>query len=329
MNSKFKNSDSSREGLRAVPKVVALSSLKRRRPNIQPSPVGIVRPKSDDTFLLAKSGPVGLDLTFDPIISRPIKLTNNGGATVSAAPVQLIFWGSDWDKATATPSVDQIVRAVLDILAGPYMSALRQYGIKCSSFGGAFVVTSPPPPFLPHTFDDGDVNDLIWELIDEGHFPEPDESGGRNLYFVMMPAFTQYGPGGAAGAHGIAWDYDLLFDYDKAYVAWIGHYGLGTMTSVFTHELAEMCTDPEGDGWTVSGQPIDTSEIGDICNNINRKLNNVLVESYWSRIDNACLIPTSFSVRRTLQWANITLNGSGLRSLQASIPSLKAFLCSL
>ena len=52
------------------------------------------------------------------------------------------------------------------------MSGLRQYGIGRCSFGGAIVVTTPGPP---GTYNDSDVQDLVWALIDDNKFPEPDD----------------------------------------------------------------------------------------------------------------------------------------------------------
>jgi hypothetical protein len=80
------------------------------------------------------------------------------------------------------------------------------------------VVTTPSPPA---SFDDGDVHDVIWALIDDNHFPEPDDPGGRNIYCAFMPPGTAYGPGGARGAHSVANHFDFPADVDHAWVAWI------------------------------------------------------------------------------------------------------------
>lgn len=285
-----------------------------------------VAPAVSSGYTTQHAGPVGLDSTFPPIIPQPVTLTNNGGAIGTADPVQLIFWGSAWNQPATTPSAASIVAAVQTILAGPYLSGLRQYGVKRCPFGGSIVVTLPSPPT---TFNDGDVQDLIWALIDDNRFPEPDDPGGRNLYAVFMPPGTTYGPGGARGAHSVATDYDFPFDVDHAWVAWIGNSTLGQITSTFCHELVEMCTDPESDAWTINGQPPGLNEIGDACNLVDQVVNGITFESYWSVFDNACLIPTSWSVRRTLAGAGKKLNGSGLRSIQNPIASLNQWIVNL
>ena len=143
---------------------------------------------------------------------------------------------------------------------------------------------------------------------------------------VFMPPGTTYGPGGARGKHVVASDYDFPADIDHAWVGFIvSSTNLNTILSTFTHELAEMCTDPESDAWTVTG----SQEIGDVCNGVDGTLNGVNVESYWSAADNACLIPTAYSLRRMLQWSGHVLGGKGLSSIQKPIPSLNKFVVDL
>jgi hypothetical protein len=90
-----------------------------------------------------------------------------------------------------------------------------------------------------------------------------------------------------------------------------------------------MCTDPEGDNWYINGAPPGCNEIGDLCNAVDGPLNGVNVESYWSAFDSACLIPTAWSLRRTLAGAGKKLGGKGLLSIQGPIPSLNQFVVNL
>lgn len=263
------------------------------------------------------------DLTFPPIIAGPISASNGGGAIGTGLPVQLIFWGSAWNQPSTSPSVGTILGAVQNILSGPWMSGLRQYGVRRCNLGGSIVVTQPAPP---GTYDDGAIKDLVWALIDDQKFAEPDDAGGRNLYMVFMPPGTTYGPGGIRGKHLVASDFDFPADNDHAWVGFVLFNPLiAEITSTFCHELAEMCTDPESDAWTVTGN----QEIGDVCNGIDQMLNGVTVEAYWSAKDNACLIPTAYSVRRALKLSGRTLAGKGLTSIKKPIPSLKAFVLEL
>jgi hypothetical protein len=89
---------------------------------------------------------------------------------------------------------------------------------------------------------------------------------------------------------------------------------------IFSHELVEACTDPEGDAWQIN--PVNSTnwnEIGDACSSTT-VLNGVLVQSYWSQFDHACVIPTVFSLRRILKFAGKQLTGGSLKSLQPPPP---------
>jgi hypothetical protein len=296
----------------------------RRKPEDAPIPAGIAGEAPPFTGKAIEGA--GVDLMFQPTVARPIVLSKGDGAIATGVPVQLIFWGSGWNDAATNPSAAMIVTSVQQILKGPYLSGLRQYGIKRCRFGGSLVVTTPA---VPASFDDGDAHDVVWALIDDNHFPEPDDPGGRNLYCVFMPPGSTYNRPGIRGAHSDATDFDPPADLDHAWVAWIGSHSLEGTLSTFTHELVEMCTDPELDAWTVQGQEKEEAEIGDVCNGVDGLVNGVNVQSYWSISDNACLIPRAWSVRRTLAGAGKKLNGQGLLSLQKPIPSLNQFLVDL
>ncbi len=149
--------------------------------------------------------------------------------------MQLIFWGNNWNTGD-TALRDHLVAASLNLIDGPFSSALGQYGLAGPTFRGTTTIISPGPP---SSFDDGSVGDIVWACIDQNIFPEPDDPGGRNYYCVLMPPGTSYGPGGALGAHSYPTDYDFPFDIDNAWVAWIGHGDLDTMTRAFGHEMVE------------------------------------------------------------------------------------------
>ena len=62
--------------------------------------------------------------------------------------LELIFWGNKWTQSSTTPTSGQVITAVQNMLAGPYMSRLLEYGIGAGSLLGALTVLSDPPnPF--------------------------------------------------------------------------------------------------------------------------------------------------------------------------------------
>ena len=269
-----------------IRKVSLGETLKKRPGRAATRLIGIV----PNVATLPNNRP-GTPLNADGFTSPPnpgvtdTSVAYHGGATAPGVPVQIIFWGNTW---TAEPSATlqwQLIDAAMNLIDGPYYSALGQYGVSGPSFRGAVTVISPNPPA---SFDDGTIGDLVWNCIDANIFPEPDHSGGRNYYCVMMPPGTSYGPGGALGAHSHPTDYDFPFDFDTAWVAWVGNSDLNTMTRAFAHELAETCTDPEGDAWYVDNGG---NEIGDLCNTSQGWVNGVYVEGYWAKNTGACVIP--------------------------------------
>ena len=115
--------------------------------------------------------PAGM-LVFPPDNGIPsTAVTTHGGAILTGVPVQVLYWGSDWlrriDPNTGRALSDSFTTVVQAILNGPWMSGLRQYGIRRCSFGSATTVGTDPP-LLPHTFDNGDVEGLIQSRIDAG-----------------------------------------------------------------------------------------------------------------------------------------------------------------
>src|SRR5262249_29969019 len=93
------------------------------------------------------------------------------------------------------------------------------------------------------------------------------------------------------------------------YYAWVDNTGSLTghncVTKVFSHELIEACTNPDVDtsnnsilvnGTNPDGTTVTNDEIGDTCNNqfATIDVNGVScsVQAYWSKADNACILPT-------------------------------------
>ena len=309
-----------------TPIQVALSSpLKARtRSTVSRPPVGVALIPDEATDTSPQHSPIGFDFLTGNNDGTLSRLTRGKGAIATGAPVQLIFWGSVWNSPIS-PSASQIISSVQNILDGPFMSGLLQYGINRSPFRGAIVVTSPEPPFAPNTFDADDLEDeLIGALIDGGAFPEPDEDGGRNIYVVVMPPNTKYnGDPKIKGAHS-HFNSGSLIDVDNTWYAWIGNADIDLMTRVFGHELAETCTNPEGDGWTVDGEPDGENEIGDVCTKRTNQVNGITLDGYWSQLDNACLLPTEYSLKRFMLSSGLDPT-KGLRPVMLPPPPLPQF----
>jgi hypothetical protein len=99
------------------------------------------------------------------------------------------------------------------------------------------------------------------------------------------------------GEHSYFWYWDvdlpLGFDVARAHYAWVTSDGtLDTVTTILSHELVEVVTDPEGSGVTGSScSAAGWCEIGDVCESSTGSVGEVIVQSYWSELASACVIP--------------------------------------
>jgi hypothetical protein len=222
---------------------------------------------------------------------------DNGGVILTRVNLQLIFWGSAWSRSP-TPSDIQIENAVTSILSGTYMSALAQYrGIEKGRYRGKVVVTSSDPP---NPFSDQDIRNLVINLINNRTVPKPSEDS-QILYCVVVPVGVNNSASGFIGEH-------TTLTYNDAGTNTIGHFAwvtnngtLDYVTKIFSHELVESCTDPEGSailGVTGTCSQSGWCEIGDVCNSAGR-LDGVLVQSYWSQSDHACIVPQALQIPQT------------------------------
>src|SRR5262245_53896460 len=74
------------------------------------------------------------------------------------------------------------------------------------------------------------------------------------------------------------------FDSTNVPFAWVTQNSLDSFSEIFSHELVEACTDPEGTGWTsTTACSVNHSgwcEIGDVCEGNAARVNGVLVQRY-------------------------------------------------
>jgi len=220
-----------------------------------------------------------------------------GGRLLTAVRVHLVFWGSAW-LAWPPPNatVGACADAVVTILASDYMNSLAQYSVGHGSLGSVTVVTdsvggSPADP--PNPFSNDDVWQLVEHLRAAGRIPTGDiGAAGQGLYMVVMPAGVGSNQPGVIGEHSYYW-----FGWPSTNVpfGWVTQSSVDSFSEVFSHELVESCTDPEGTGWTSAtacgANHGGWCEIGDVCQGSDARVHGVLVQRYWSNADNQCVVP--------------------------------------
>jgi hypothetical protein len=249
----------------------------------------------------SKKAEAGGDETFAPDYTVT-STTDGGGKVLTDVEVILIFWGSFWTTTPPpTPSSDTYKTAIEGIVTGPYMSGLRQYrGVGQGKVVYTEVYTGTDPKDL---YTDSDVVSLITDRLNNTSMPAP-ASGHNRFYAVIAPKGIRNSLTKFAGQH-------QSFTYNGAtgYYAWVDNTGSLTghdcTTKVFSHEFVEACTNPDVDtsnngilvnGKDSGGNTISNDEIGDTCNDqfFTLDMNGIQcsVQSYWSKADNICLLPT-------------------------------------
>ena len=258
---------------------------------------------SERTFEGSWSNPNVPVLVFKDHSLPGFSVQNHGGPVASGTPVQLLFWGDWWNSDEASARRNLYIRRVQDLLASHYFSELVQYGIAKPTWRGAKIVTEPKPPAAFNSNEDVQaVPDLIVDLIEDDVFPDPDD---EKIAFVVFMAkgFTQ--SIGANGSHTKDYDYEFPWDKDWFWVAWVRFFGNPgapggdedpeSAIRTFSHELVEVLSDPELDGW-YAGEP-SNGEIGDAgaTPGSGQKqtawVNGAQVQAYWSNQYGATVIP--------------------------------------
>lgn len=241
---------------------------------------------------------------------------HNGGI-IQNVHVQLILWGSYWEGSNPNPSVEAIRVAISSIVTGTYMSSLSQYSspspyqyIGTGVLYGTTLVTSavntpnPSPADPPNPFSEHDITTLVSNLIYTNEVVSPSEPGAADnqvLYCVILPpTWTYKDNANFIGLHSSYVYYAPPLYWHIVRYAWVTQGPVGSLdaiTSIFSHELAEACSDPDGTGWFLDPGP-DQNEIGDLCPGVfNRLANGVLLQGYFSNSDNGCVVPTEKFVK--------------------------------
>jgi hypothetical protein len=239
-------------------------------------------------------------------------VSDGGGEKMSDAIIAPLFWGSAWNESSTVPSVYTLMQRVSSLLTPwadgtSYFDGLWQYGVTSDSSvpvligAPAAVITEPDPP---HSYGSGDVGSMILSLADQ----EPSTYGSDNnfIFVVFMP------PGAAPSNSSIAGDHTNTGESPGTAISqWFDNEfgdGGGTqifawaefnaandgqqITRVFSHELVEAMTDPNGDAIQVNPRNgSNWREICDVCSSAGT-VNGVYVTSYFSADDHACIIPT-------------------------------------
>ena len=247
-----------------------------------------------------------------------LKTSDNGGPKcVSDLYVSVIFWGKEWSRVAPPPpvSMTDVSNAIAKLFAGPYLTALSQYGVNPILQALWFhLEDGSDPPLSPKAFTNATITTFLQGLADGGTLVDVETRGGpavpwgnpKTLVFVILPTNAVFTNAAFNGEHATySWTHKRdVHGYNESKIefAWVTNNGsLSSITTIFSHELAEALTDPEGDAVQVNPRNASNwNEIGDVCSST-LAVDGVTVQSYWSTQDNACIVPynQSFSYRAT------------------------------
>jgi hypothetical protein len=219
-----------------------------------------------------------------------LKVSNGDDTMGSIAPnLHVVFWGEKWTKhPPSDPSMDDILSDLEALLASTYFAALGQYGVTGAAKLADAWISHRGPPHLAFTMTD--VNYQCWLLMTSGPIPDNPSS----VVCLVCPPGATPSDSNENGEH----DHSLQPNFVWVPTIWIQYESRATMSQIFSHELAEAFTDPNGDGIQMDPTSvINWNEICDLCENVPTVvLNGVTVQSYWSAQDNACVVPTPMPV---------------------------------
>jgi hypothetical protein len=240
--------------------------------------------------------------------------------------VNVIFSGSYWTTPGTTGPQDQqtLTGEIQSILSGPYLSGLIQYG---SDGKTNFGQTWDDPSIVPSNPSGYAVQTLLqnWltsksatpAIFDWQHAPvevvisDPASSAPLSGVSGWNSPGTYYLnlPGGVRIPENMNMVWVSTTNLNGIPTSTNSHVNTDFFSVVFSHELAEVMSDPAGLGVSVTpGARLATnlqngSQIGDNepeAGNYAYRLNGVLVQAYWSKHDQAYIVPDGNSQQFTL-----------------------------
>jgi hypothetical protein len=225
-------------------------------------------------------------------------LLQDGALRVQSPPVYLIFWGSYW--STHSSDLDKIRTAAGNVISSGFLTGLKQYNNNgTATLANLSAIDSTDPD--PKTgFDPDKIRSIVKNQIHNGPLPESESLPNTNIYVVITAPGYQLTEAGTnfsfAGWNGLGQDDDPSGQApDVLPVMWCWTGGDNTkppdpdqFSMVFSHEIAELMTDPGGMGyrvnpganWLYSGD----AQIGDREGNqyMWKESNGVWVQPIWS-----------------------------------------------
>jgi hypothetical protein len=243
-----------------------------------------------------------------------------------------IFWGHDY--VTNPTTAQYLQQMISDLVTGPFMNGLAQYGIQRGSMQAPIIIDDTNPPATIIYYDGNkqlqdDITKQLIKWINAGTVPSPPSPTDINqLYLIIPPSettpetynFNAVPPGSDPIGNGIqGWHNEGLTNPGPPptyYWAIVKTNDCGPPSSGITfvncfaqkvaHELAEQFSDRNGS----------FKEIGDPCLNNGDTYRGWAIQQYWSDWDNSCINGDNpVSLKKFLTAIGFDFKNKGLLSL--------------
>jgi hypothetical protein len=226
--------------------------------------------------------------------------------------VQLILWGDYYTSdATIVPLIEHLFN---DLVSGPFMNGLAQYGIHRGTLRTPLIYIDLGKYPAPSQIWENDLQNDLLKWFGHG-VPAPAVNQTNLLYFILPPTETTLlynnGPKDPIGNNVQGWHSETKFNPSSSFddVIWATvkandgdrstpqNFVQGK-AAIIGHELVEACNDPLFP---------DRKELGDPCqNNATVPYRGWQVQTYWSNWDNGCINGDKpISIRKFLTALNI------------------------
>lgn len=256
-----------------------------------------------------------LTVLLDPIFGVETQKQGNG-EVLNHPPINIVFWGpywqggngsdeSKWDSALS-PEAEKLIIATETLINSTYFDITRQYGVDPSEMFVNDVAWKSGTP--NNKFSTSDLDDVVQDKIENGPFPEPDNQKGlhgqdqKPIYLVITQPGVSSSDPNAAGYNIVPLDF-FFPHFERTPEIWVGtatdntgKVSVDRFTKFLSHEIAEIITDYNQNGYEVNTPPAWTGggddQIGDKEANsyFLRMSNGIDVQALWSAKDLAYAI---------------------------------------
>jgi hypothetical protein len=199
------------------------------------------------------------------------KFVYHCGKLLQNPQVQTVFFGDGWKNASNSDYMSKLNNGVDNIVSGPYLAALLQYGVGAGTRDSSAVLPQSLPTDNPILVSN--LEKALADAIDKGDLKP---NGNNRLYVVFLPPGVTitddthpsefdrpitYGPKPHGdGFTGFHQSYNGI-PYAVVTSAGSTSNDLDNATANASHEIAEAATNPTGLGW-YQDKPF--AEIGDL-----------------------------------------------------------------